>query len=160
MEGPLPPGEGGQRPGEGNLSLRRKPTNEHLLENARKMRQEDTRAEKAAWFLSRDRNMFDLKFRREVPIESYIVDFYCHDLRLVIEIDGSIHADPDQFRKDEIRDIHLKELGYKILRVPNGMVLRAQGLFAEQIRQYLPSPGPKGHPLPEGEGPPSRSSKC
>jgi uroporphyrinogen-III synthase len=108
-----------------------------MLEHARVMRRVDTRAEKHAWVLLRDRRMFGLKFRRQVPIGSYIVDFYCDELKLIVEIDGGAHDDPEQARKDEVRNIHLRELGYQVLRVPNGMVLKAPDVFAGQIQRLL-----------------------
>jgi len=64
-----------------------------------------------------------------------------------------VHDDPQQIKKDEQRNSRLRELGYQILRVPNGMVMKEAELFAEEIRRFIPSPGPSGHPLPEGEGP-------
>jgi len=125
------------------------------------MRHEDTRAEKRAWILLRDRRMLDLKFHRQFPIENYIVDFYCHELRLIVELDGSSHADPERIRKDGVRSTRLQKLGYQILRIPNGMVLKAQDMLKDEIRRFLPSPGPSGHPLPEGEGPSSHEfPKC
>jgi very-short-patch-repair endonuclease len=80
--------------------------------------------------------------------------------RLIVEVDGGSHDDPKQIRRDEFRTARLEQLGYQVLRVPNGMVLKAPDLFAEEIRRFLPSPGPSGHPLPEGEGHPSADSKC
>ena len=108
--------------------------------------------------------MFGLKFRRQVPIENFIVDFYCHELRLIIELDGGVHDDPKQVRRDEVRNLRLEELGYPILRVPNGMVMKAPDVFAEKIGRLIPSPGPparwlSGHPLPVGEGPASPFSR-
>jgi very-short-patch-repair endonuclease len=116
------------------------------------MRHEDTYAEKLAWILLKDRRMFGLKFRRQVPLDRFIVDFYCHEIRLIIELDGLVHDDPRQILKDEQRNARLKALGYQILSVPNGMVMKDQELFIEEIRRFLPSPGPSGRPLPEGEG--------
>ena len=116
-----------------------------LVNRAREMRHEDTFAEKLAWVLLRDRRMFGLKFRRQVPIENFIVDFYCHELRLIVELDGLVHDEPQQMRRDRQRNARLQKLGYRILRVPNGMVMKDQELFADEIRRFLPSPGP----LPE-----------
>jgi uroporphyrinogen-III synthase len=81
--------------------------------------------------------MFGLKFRRQVPIGSYIVDFYCEELKLVLEVDGEVHNDPNQARSDEVRDIHLRQLGFQVLCVPNGMVLKAKDVFAEEIRRFV-----------------------
>ena len=121
------------------------------------MRHQDSLAEKLAWVLLRDRRMFGLKFRRQVPIDHYIIDFYCHELRLIIELDGTVHNEPEQIRKDAKRNLRLEQLGYKILRIANGIVMKDPEAFAERIRYFLPSPGPSGHPLPEGEGPDSSS---
>jgi uroporphyrinogen-III synthase len=64
------------------------------------MRHDDTRAEKHVWVLLRDRRMFGLKFRRQVPIGDYIVDFYCREIALVIELDGASHNDAERLEKD------------------------------------------------------------
>jgi len=160
--GPLPPGEGGPKGRVRDLELRKPPNDPQLLDRARQMRHEDTRAEKHAWVLLRDRRMFGLKFRRQVPIENYVVDFYCDDLRLIIELDGGVHGDLEQVRRDEFRNNRLQELGYQVLRIPNGMILLGPDDFEKEIKRLLakdPSPGPSGHPLPEGEGPPLKSPK-
>jgi very-short-patch-repair endonuclease len=99
------------------VRVARKVVARKLLNRARQMRHEDTYAEKLAWILLRDRRMFGLKFRRQVPIDNYIVDFYCHELRLIVELDGIVHDDPKQIEKDERRSARLQQLGYKILRV-------------------------------------------
>ena len=117
------------------------------------MRRDDTRAEKIAWVRLRDRLTLGLKFRRQVPIDRHIVDFYCHDLRLIVELDGLVHDRPEQAKKDQKRNARLEDLGYKILRVTNDVVLRDPDCFAEMIRAFLPSPGASRHPLPAGEGP-------
>jgi uroporphyrinogen-III synthase len=73
-------------------------------------------------------------------IANYIVDFYCQELRLVIELDGGVHDDPERARRDEIRNSHQGELGYRVLRVPNGMVLKAPDLFEAEIKRFVPGP--------------------
>src|SRR5262249_11512528 len=99
------------------------------------------------------RRMFGLKFRRQVPIDRYIiVDFYCDELRLIVELDGLVHDDPQQVRKDLVRNERLQELGYRILRVPNGMVMKAPDAFAEEIRRFLTLTRPSGPPSPGGRG--------
>jgi len=57
-----------------------------------------------------------------------------------------------QIRRDEKRNKRLQQLGYNLLRVANGMIMYAPDVFAEEIRRFVPSPGPSGHPLPKGEG--------
>jgi len=101
------------------------------------MRHDDPRAEKRAWVLLRDRRMLGLKFRRRFPIANYIVDFYCEELKLVVELDGGVHDDPKQAKNDGIRNTHLENLGYQVLRVPNGMVLQAPDEFECEIKRFL-----------------------
>ena len=103
--------------------MKRQPTPRRFLDRARQMRHEDTFAEKLAWVLLRDRRMFGLKFRRQFPIDRFIVDFYCHELLLIIELDGDVHDEPQQMRKDAQRNLRLERLGYKILHVANGLVI-------------------------------------
>ncbi len=148
---PLPPGEGAPK-GRVRVAMPRKPLSPVQRNRARQLRKTDTMAEKLAWVLLRDRRLVGLKFRRQVPIDNYIVDFYCHELRLIVELDGLVHDDPVQVRRDETRNAHLKRLDYQILRVPNGMVMKDPAAFVERIKEFLPSPAPSGHPLPGGEG--------
>ena len=65
---------------------------------------------------------FGVKFRRQYNIDYYIVDFYCHELRLVIELDGWIHGEEEYRRKDIIRDKYLVGKGYKVLRYRNEQI--------------------------------------
>jgi very-short-patch-repair endonuclease len=64
-----------------------------------------------------------LYFRRQAPFRSYILDFVEHDRKIVIELDGGQHAEPENKRKDEIRDRILTREGYLVLRFDNGGVL-------------------------------------
>jgi very-short-patch-repair endonuclease len=98
--------------------------------------------------------MFGLKFRRQVPIAGFVADFYCEELKLVVELDGSIHQDQKQAEKDELRNLHLEQTGYQVLRVPYDMVVMDIAGFRAAITSFLPSPvAPQArHPLPEGEG--------
>jgi uroporphyrinogen-III synthase len=88
----------------------------------RELRRSQTEAEKAAWYLLRARNL-GLKFRRQYPIDNYVVDFYCFERRLAVELDGGIHSLPGQSRKDRGKDAYLRSLGIHVLRLPNGLVL-------------------------------------
>jgi len=119
------------------------------------MRRDDTRAEQEAWDQLKDRRTLGLKFRRQVPIDCYIVDFYCHEIRVIIEIDGGVHDHPGQVEWDAKRDQRLEELGYKVLRITNEDVLTQPDSLFEMINALYPSPGAPfldGHPLPSGEG--------
>ena len=89
---------------------------------AKDLRQRETKAEKILWsFLSNKK--LQVKFRRQHPISQFIVDFYCHELKLVVEADGEIHNQKEQREYDKMRDAHLKNLGLHILRFKNLEIL-------------------------------------
>jgi uroporphyrinogen-III synthase len=115
------------------------------------MRHDDTPAEKKAWVLLKDRRTLGLKFRRQVPIDRYIVDFYCHEIRVIIELDGGVHDRPEQVKWDVERNIRLEELGYKILHITNEVIMKDPENLTEMIRALYPSPAAARHPLPLGE---------
>ncbi|HEY2291596.1 MAG TPA: endonuclease domain-containing protein, partial [Thermoanaerobaculia bacterium] len=56
---------------------------------------------------------------RQAPIGPYVADFLCHEMRLVLELDGSVHLEPDQISHDQNRDANLRALGYRVLRYTN-----------------------------------------
>jgi very-short-patch-repair endonuclease len=87
---------------------------------AKTMRLQPTEAEKRLWQILRAHRLGGLKFKRQVPIEGYIVDFVCFEARLIVEADGGQHADS---RADIARDQRLSALGFRILRVWNNDVL-------------------------------------
>ena len=90
-------------------------------------------AEKLFWAKVGDRQLSNLKFRRQHAIGNYIVDFYCPGKKLVIEIDGDTHADPTI---DFERDQYIKSLGYSIVRYQNREVLRnIEGVFEDLVRK-------------------------
>jgi adenine-specific DNA methylase/very-short-patch-repair endonuclease len=122
--------------------------NEHL-EFARSLRSHQTDAETRMWHLLRDRRLAGRKFRRQYPIPPYIVDFYCHEASLVIEIDGGQHL--QQRRYDEVRTKRLEERSLKVLRFWANEVLQHTEAVLESIWRELHSPSPS-IPLPEGEG--------
>jgi very-short-patch-repair endonuclease len=99
----------------------------------RELRRQQTEAEKAAWHLRRDRRL-GLKFRRQHPIENCAVDSYCCELRLAIELDGGVHSQPSQIRKDAAKDAFLARLGIRALRLPNGLALEDPEGFLRRVR--------------------------
>jgi very-short-patch-repair endonuclease len=90
---------------------------------ARAMRRDPTEAERKLWYALRDRRMQALKFRRQAPIGSYIVDFLCIAHRLVVEADGSQHAEN---KRDAVRDEWLAGKGYRVLRFSNRDIFTAR----------------------------------
>lgn len=123
-----------------------------LTQRARSLRRTATQAERAAWHLLRDRRLLGIKFRRQYPFGNFIIDFYSSELRLAIELDGSVHSQPSQEKKDARREACLERMGVRVVRIPNGMVLEDPEAFLKKVRQSLPSPGAPRHPLPMGEG--------
>ena len=95
-----------------------------IFKRAKELRKSSTEAEKVLWKFLRNRNFHNMKFRRQHPISSYIVDFYCHEKNLVIEVDGGIHNLTEEKENDQVRENDLKELGLKILRFKNEDILK------------------------------------
>ena len=102
-------------------------------ERVRELRHAQTEAEKAAWYLLRDRRL-GFKFRRQYPIENHVADFYCCECRLAIELDGGVHSQPSQVRKDAAKDAFLGKLGIGVLRLPNGLVTEDPDGFVRNVR--------------------------
>ncbi len=94
------------------------------------MRSHMTDAEVVLWDTLRGRKLMKMKFRRQVPIGNYVVDFLCAEHRLIVEVDGSQHAENDYDRK---RDAELKERGFKVLRFWNDDVLRELNSVCDTI---------------------------
>ncbi len=90
------------------------------IENARKLRKTMTDAERALWRLLRDRRLEGWRFRRQGPVDRYIVDFICFEARLIIEVDGGQHSESEGDKK---RDAYLKSQGFRVLRIWNNEVL-------------------------------------
>ena len=102
----------------------------------RELRASPTVAEKAAWTLLRDRR-WGAKFRRQFRIENGILDFYCFEHRLAIELDGGVHSQIDQMRKDAAKEDRLRTLGIRLLRIPNAMVLGHPDEFVRKAGEAL-----------------------
>jgi very-short-patch-repair endonuclease len=108
-----------------------------MLQNGSRFRGSPTDAEKAAWYILRNRQLDGNKFRRQCPIGKYVADFYCFETGLVIELDGSIHSQPSQLRKDAAKDAFFRKQGLHVLRVPNGLVLDYPEGFKKKVREAL-----------------------
>jgi very-short-patch-repair endonuclease len=93
-----------------------------LQERAKALRQEMTPWERKLWVHLRGNRLGGFHFRRQQIIDGYIVDFFCHAARLVVEVDGSGHLDQQEY--DQSRDEHLSVLGLKVLRFFNSDVDR------------------------------------
>jgi very-short-patch-repair endonuclease len=90
---------------------------------ARQLRNNQTEAEKILWSKLRDKQIDGVKFRRQQPIENYVVDFVSFEKRLIIEIDGGQHDEAEIKKKDEQRTAWLEKDGYRVIRFWNNDVL-------------------------------------
>jgi len=106
-----------------------------MKERARQLRLNATEAELRLWYHLRDRRLSGYKFRRQVTLGRYIVDFLCAAERLVIEIDGSQHVDAAGY--DRHRTESLNRRGYRVLRYWNHDVLNRTGEVLENILRQL-----------------------
>ena len=114
------------------------------------MRQNATPAERRLWTAIRNHQVDGLKFRRQVPLERYIADFYCPTAKLVVEVDGISHIDS---LTDAARDAWMQAHGLRVLRFANADVLGNLARVVTAIREFLREPPPP-NPLPQGEGEP------
>lgn len=115
-----------------------------MIEQVRELRKKQTRVEEIFWELVKNKKFYGLKFRRQHQIGKYIVDFYCHSERLIIEFDGEVHNSKEQKRKDEIRDKYLTSLGNTVLRFRNEELLNNPETVLEKIKQNIKLPSPVG----------------
>ncbi|HET7852667.1 MAG TPA: endonuclease domain-containing protein [Methyloceanibacter sp.] len=127
-----------------------------LTEPARSLRQRSTDAERKLWSRLRDRRLMGFKFRRQVPRGHYVVDFLCVEAALVVEVDGSQHADR-RSEADRLRTAELEREGLTVLRFWNVDVLQnlegVLALISEALSERsAPSPGAQSAPSsPQGE---------
>ena len=101
----------------------------------RALRQHATPAERRFWTLTRDRRLKGLKFRRQHSIGPYVVDFYCHVAALAVELDGSVHDDPQRAEYDAERQRALEAQGICVLRFSNADVFENVNGVVEAILQ-------------------------
>ena len=132
----------------------KRPPGEEPLEFQRRVRHEPTEPEKRLWSALRNRQVSHAKFRKQTWLCGYLVDFYCAEARLVIEVDGDTHAHQQVY--DEQRTAQLESEGFRVIRFSNDDVMRnLEGLVARVCEVLDPSPSHASHgslPLPEGEG--------
>lgn len=115
---------------------------------AKLLRSNQTPQELKVWQALRASRLMSFKFRRQVPIGEFIVDFVCFDQKLIIEIDGGQHADN---LKDIVRDATLKKLGFRVLRFWNNEVDQNFDGVMDLVLRQLQNPTPHPDSLPIGE---------
>jgi very-short-patch-repair endonuclease len=108
---------------------------EENLHRARQLRRKMTDAERTLWSMSRNRRFVHLKFRRQVPIGSFVVDFVCFDRRLVLELDGGQHKLQVQY--DAQRTQWLEKQGFRVVRIWNHELFEDRDAVEELIFRAL-----------------------
>jgi len=107
-----------------------------LFEKAKKLRENMTQAELVLWEYLRQ-HPFGFKFRRQHPLGIYVVDFYCHKLKLVIEVDGSVHSLKEIKEADLERQRLLEMEGLKVIRFTNEEILKTKEVVVEKIKLLI-----------------------
>ena len=112
-----------------------------LLKNARRLRKNQTDAEHIMWQALRNRKLNNWKFRRQHPIsEGFILDFYCAETKVAVELDGTQHLLKDQKEYDKDRIEFLKDYGIRIIRILNDEVLNSKENVLQKIITFTTSP--------------------
>ena len=124
-------------------------TDRKLKEYAQQLRKNATKEEKMLWY--QYLRHYPVPFRRQCPLGQYIVDFYCAKARLVVELDGSQHFDPDGLEKDHKRTVYLENLGLKVVRFSNTDINQQLRGVCQQIDLEVKTRY-RDDPLPEGVG--------
>ena len=106
-----------------------------IVATARKLRRSSTDVERKLWHRIRDKQVEGFRFRRQRPIEKYIVDFICLDARLIVELNGGQHA--ENVAHDKKRTAFLESLGYRVLRFWNSEVIENIEGVLERLREAL-----------------------
>ncbi len=114
---------------------------------ARTLRKRQTLAEKLIWELLRQRKFKALKFRRQHVVEGFILDFYCHELRLGIEVDGPIHLKQKEY--DQARQEIIESKNITVVRITNDEVSKYREQTLQRLEEILLN---HSTPLPLGEG--------
>ena len=119
------------------LRMRGHSSTSSIKELRRELRQNQTEAEEILWKELRNRQLTGKKFRRQHSFGTFIVDFYCHEHLLVIELDGSVHNTPEARLNDTEREAILCDMGLTVMRFPNNNVLFTMRTVLEKILENL-----------------------
>ena len=127
------------------------PYNPKLKEYARELRNHSTKAEIYLWLKLKNKQFYGYDFHRQKPIDNYILDFFCYELHLGIEVDGYSHQFLHIYQKDTIKEKRMNEFGITVLRfsdeeVQKDMenVLRAIEFYITEYEKHTPGPSQEG----------------
>ncbi|MBK9329826.1 MAG: DUF559 domain-containing protein [Sphingobacteriales bacterium] len=113
------------------------PYNPRLKEFARQLRNNSTKSEIRLWHYLKGKQRMGYDFHRQKPIDNYIIDFYCCEIMLAIELDGIIHTYENAIVRDKIRDERLRSLGITVIRFDNAFVLNQINWVLEEIDETI-----------------------
>ena len=113
------------------------PYNHYLKEYARQLRNHSTRSEILLWHFLKNKQLSGYDFHRQRPVENYILDFFCHELMLGIELDGESHLREEVKEKDRKKEDDLVRLGITILRFEDAEVLVETEFVMKRIEQFI-----------------------
>ncbi|WP_425568849.1 endonuclease domain-containing protein [Pedobacter jeongneungensis] len=99
--------------------------------------EKQTDAEEMMWQCLRNKKILNFKFRRQHPLHQYIADFYCHEAKLIIEIDGGIHNNPENQEYDQNRTVELMKIGITVIRFTNEDVNNNLDEVIKVIKDHL-----------------------
>ncbi len=125
------------------------PYNPNLVTLARDLRKNMTLGEVALWRELKGKKL-GVRFSRQIPIDNFIVDFYCKDLQLAIEVDGSIHFEEGQQAKDMYRQYRLESFGVRFIRFSDLDVKNNLDWILEEIKNEIENIRPTPNPSLEG----------
>jgi very-short-patch-repair endonuclease len=108
-----------------------------LFKLARELRKNQTDSEKALWKVLRGFRPSGYVFRKQHPIDIFIADFYCHKLRLIIEVDGEVHFSEEAREHDDGRSAELEKIGIRVIRFTNEQVLNNEDIVIRRINNYI-----------------------
>ena len=107
-----------------------------IFENAKLLRNNQTLSERKLWNYI-NKKQLGFKFRRQHPISTFIADFYCHELKLVIEVDGAYHLDKEQNENDRLRTKEIEEFGIKVVRFTNDQVINQINFVINSLKKKI-----------------------
>jgi len=113
------------------------PYNPHLKELARQLRNNSTKAEVILWQILKRRQMYGYNFDRQKPVDNFILDFFCHELMLGIEVDGYSHELIEIYNKDIVKEAWMNEFGISILRFSDFQVLKDTENVVRVIEHFI-----------------------
>ncbi|HMQ00994.1 MAG TPA: endonuclease domain-containing protein [Cyclobacteriaceae bacterium] len=108
-----------------------------IFRKAVMLRSNETEAEKKLWSLLRNNQLDGFRFRRQHPISTFVADFYCHKLRLVVEVDEKYHLGDQQQEKDIYRNDYMLQLGITVIRFSDAEVLTNIDSVINVIKDYI-----------------------